>query len=84
MTYNQTFFEHLGYLKSLFKKCQKGNLHLNLSKSTFCKTKISYLSFVVHEKGVKPQLAKNKSNQWFPVPEDSKAVRPSVGNGRYR
>ena len=55
-----TFDEHLKDVETVLIRFQKANLKVNASKSSFGKTEIDYLGYVVTRNGIKPQQKRLK------------------------
>ena len=61
------FNEHLNDVERVLIRLQKANLKVNASKSSFGKTEIDYLGYVVTREGIKPQPKKSQSLHFYLV-----------------
>ena len=56
LVYSKTLDEHLQYLKYVFDVLRKDKLYANLKKCMFCTNEITFLRYIVNDKGI--QLSK--------------------------
>lgn len=55
--------DHLQKLEAIFKRLQKYNMKINLSKSEFFKDQINYCSYVIDRNGLNKSQEKIRSNK---------------------
>ena len=63
MSFKGHFDEHLEDVEKVLVRLQKANLRVNASKSSFSKTEIKYLGYVVTRNGIEPQPRKIETIQ---------------------
>ena len=94
--HNNTFEDHLQSIRSLFDRLSDANLTINLSKSAFCHTVVTFLGHEVGRGKVMPiqakvktfpnflyQMARNNScvfSAWLVITESSVAISPQLQN----
>ena len=81
--FSRTFDEHLLHLEQVFKRLREANLRLKPSKCHFVKPKVEYLGHVVSAEGLKPNPAKIRAVQEFPVPTNATGVKAFLGLCNY-
>ena len=69
--FSRTFDEHLQHLDQVFKRLRDANVRLKPSKCHFMKPEVEYLGHVVSAAGLKPNPAKIRAVQDFPVPKNT-------------
>ena len=77
------FDEHLKDVETVLIRLQKANLKVNASKSSFGKTEIDYLGYVVTRNGIKPQPKKIEAILKIARPSTVKDVRSFLGMVQY-
>jgi len=75
--------EQLRRLESAFLRLRKYNLKLNVSKSTFGATEVTYLGYSLSGEGVKPGEEKLDAVRKFVMPDSLKKIREFVGLANY-
>ncbi|XP_072036952.1 uncharacterized protein [Amphiura filiformis] len=83
IVYSQTWEEHIQQLHQLFERLSKANLTVNLMKSEFCHTTVTYLGHVVGQGQVKPIKAKIEVIEQFPTPMTKKELMRFLGMAGY-
>ena len=85
LVYSDTWDDHIQQMKLLFDRLHKANLVINLAKSEFAKTKVTYLSHVVGQGQVLPREAKVEAILGFPIRQNKKELLRFLGMaGFYR
>jgi hypothetical protein len=83
LVYSKSYEERLCHLDEVFQVLQKEQLIVKLSNCAFAKRKISYLGFVVGDKGVSSCPEKIKVVLEWPVPANVKELRSFLGLAGY-
>ena len=81
--FSRTFDDHLLHLEQVFKRLREANLRLKPSKCHFVKSEVEYLGHVVSADGLKPNPAKIRAVQEFPVPTNVTGVKAFLGLCNY-
>jgi RNase H-like domain found in reverse transcriptase/Reverse transcriptase (RNA-dependent DNA polymerase) len=80
-----TFDRHLKSLSEVANKLKKANLSINLEKSHFCRSEISYVGYTLDKLGLKPNLDKVSAILNLPTPKNLRDTRGIIGMaGWYR
>ena len=77
------FSSHLEHVETILVRLRNANLKINASKSSFCKTEIDYLGYVVTREGIKPQPKKLEAIMNLAPPENVRDVRRFLGMVQY-
>jgi hypothetical protein len=77
------FNEHLKDIEKVLIRLQKANLKVSASKSSFGKTEIDYLGYVVTRNGLKPQPKKIEAILKIARSSTVKVVRSFLGMVQY-
>ncbi|PIK51902.1 hypothetical protein BSL78_11201 [Apostichopus japonicus] len=83
IVYSQTWEQHIGQLRHLFKKLSQAKLTVNLVKSEFCQANVVYLGHVIGQGKVKPIKAKVEAIEKFPTPKTRKELQRFLGMAGY-
>ncbi|XP_071824592.1 uncharacterized protein [Apostichopus japonicus] len=83
IVYSQTWEQHIGQLRHLFKKLSQAKLTVNLVKSEFCQANIVYLGHEVGQGKVKPIKTKVEAIEKFPTPKTRKELQRFLGMAGY-
>ena len=78
-----SFDTHLEHIEEILIRLRNANLKVNASKSTFCRTEINYLGYVVTREGIKPQPKKLEAIMKIAQPENVREVRRFLGMVQY-
>ena len=81
--FSRTFDEHLLHLEQVFKRLREANVRLKPSKCHFVQPEVEYLGHVVSSEGLKPNPAKIRAVQDFPVPTNVSGVKAFLGLCNY-
>ena len=81
--FSRSFDNHLLHLEQVFKRLREANLRLKPSKCHFVKSEVEYLGHVVSADGLKPNSAKIRAVQEFPVPNNVTGVKAFLGLCNY-
>ena len=73
--FSRSFDNHLLHLVQVFKRLREANLRLKPSKCHFVKSEVEYLGHVVSADGLKPNPAKIRAFQEFPIPNNVTGVK---------
>lgn len=77
--------EHLQRLEAVFKRLRKANLKIQLDKTEFLRSEISYLGHVITPEGVKPNPDKIQAILEYPIPTNTRQIKSFLGLlGYYR
>lgn len=79
IVFSKNIEEHRRHLKAIFGQLAAFGLKLNLAKSEFAKTKISFLGFEVDADGVRPDQAKVEAIRNMPVPQTYGQMKRYLG-----
>jgi RNase H-like domain found in reverse transcriptase/Integrase zinc binding domain/Reverse transcriptase (RNA-dependent DNA polymerase)/Integrase core domain len=80
-----TFERHLEKLSEVATKLKKANLSINIEKSHFCRSEISYVGYTLDNSGLKPNLEKVAAILNLPTPKNVRETRGIIGMaGWYR
>jgi hypothetical protein len=83
LVYSKSYEEHLCHLEEVFQILQQEQWRVKLSKCAFAKREISYLGFVISDKGVSTCPGKIKAVLEWPVPTNVKELRSFLGLAGY-
>lgn len=75
--------EHLNNLATIFAQLEKANLKINLEKSTFLKTQVKFLGYIVSKKGILPDPKKLATIEKIKPPENLKDLKAFLGLASY-
>ena len=75
--------KQLALLELMFKRLRKYNLKLNVAKSIFGATEVSYLGYTINGDGIKPGREKLEAVRKFQMPDSLKKIREFVGLANY-
>ena len=81
--FGETLQEHNGRLREVFDKLRQFNLKIERDKCEFLKTELNYLGHVVTSEGVRPDPAKVKAINEFPIPKNITDVKSFLGLAGY-
>jgi hypothetical protein len=79
LVFNKTKEEHLRQLTLVMRRLQKDKLLINLKKTSFMKTKLIYLGFMISSNELKMDLEKVKKIKEWPSPRIIFEVRSFHG-----
>jgi RNase H-like domain found in reverse transcriptase/Integrase zinc binding domain/Reverse transcriptase (RNA-dependent DNA polymerase)/Integrase core domain len=80
-----TFDRHLEKLSEVANKLKGANLSINLEKSHFCRSELTYVGYTLDEHGLKPNSDKVSAILNLPIPKNLKETRGVIGMaGWYR
>lgn len=83
--FSKSLQEHLIHVKQIFDKLKHYNLKVQLDKSEFLRKEVGFLGHVITAEGIKPNPAKIKAVQEYPLPKSIKEIRAFLGLvGYYR
>ena len=77
--YSDTWEEHLRIIREFFKRLSRAMLTINLPKSEFGQTQVTYLGHVVGQGEIKPVSAKVEAIANFPQPVSKKQLMRFLG-----
>jgi hypothetical protein len=83
LVYSKPYEEHLCHLDEVFQVLQKEQWTVKLSKCVFTKREISYLGFVISDKGVSTCPGKINAVLEWPIPANVKELRHFLGLAGY-
>jgi hypothetical protein len=75
LVFSKTKEEHLRHLTLVMRRLQQEKLLINLKKSSFMKTKLIYLGFLISSNELKMDLGKVKAIKEWPSPRSMFEVR---------
>lgn len=79
------FDEHIRLLNAVFEKLKSANLTINMNKSSFCRSELKYLGYLVDRYGLRTDPSKIDVILNFPTPKDAKDIKRFLGMcGWYR
>jgi hypothetical protein len=85
VVYSSSFSQHLSQLRKLFTELRLANLTINLSKSEFCLSYVTYLGHNVGNGKVRPVSAKVEAIDHMSPPTNVRQLRRFLGmSGFYR
>jgi hypothetical protein len=85
LVYSKSYEEHVSHLEQVLTLLQTDQWKVKLSKCAFAKREISYLGYVIIEKGVATSVDKVAAVADWPVPKNVKELRGFLGlTGYYR
>jgi hypothetical protein len=76
---SETFDQHMELLTNACRKLRQAGLTINLEKSTFCRSSLKFLGYVVDRRGLRTDSDKVKSIVDYPVPTTQKELRRFLG-----
>jgi len=77
------FTEHLDRLEQVFTRLAESGLKVNASKSSFAKTNLNYLGYLISRDGIKPSLKKVEAIYNIEPPKIRKQLRRFIGMVNY-
>ena len=81
--HSATWEENLRIIREFFERLSRAMLTINLSKSEFGQSQVTYLGHIVEEGEVKPLSAKVEAIANFPRPESKKQLMRFLGMAGY-
>jgi hypothetical protein len=82
LVYRQSYTDHLVHLEQVLKLLQQEQWYVKLSKCAFAIREISYLGYIISEKGVSTSPDKIKDVLEWPTPTRVKELRSFFGFSR--
>jgi hypothetical protein len=79
LAYNTTYEEHLRHLEQVFQILDREQWRVKLSKCTFARREIPYLSYVIRSNGVTTCPKKIQTVNDWPQPQNVKDLRSFLG-----
>ena len=76
---SEDFDQHLDNLDELFTRFEKHGLTLNLEKSQFLRSKVTFLGHILTTEGIRPDPEKIRAIKEFPAPRTVKQLRGFLG-----
>ena len=71
--------EHLNLLDRLMTKLEENNITINYKKSTFFKSEVNFVGFIICKEGIKPVPEKLSVIHNFPKPNSKWQLRGFIG-----
>ena len=75
----ETFDDHIFWLEKVLKKLVESGLQINVKKSEFCCSRVTYLGFVLDQDGLRPDSDKIAPVVNYPAPTNIKQLRRFLG-----
>ena len=79
LVYSKNLDEHVQHLHCVFNVLRKEKLYANLKKCTFCTNEVTFLGYIVNEKGIHVDQEKVKVIRDWPTPTSVSDVRSFHG-----
>ena len=79
LVYSKTLDEHVQHLKYVFDVLRKDKLYANLKKCMFCTNEITFLGYIVNDKGIHMDQEKVRVFKEWPTPTSVHDVRSFHG-----
>lgn len=79
----ETFEHHIKLLEEVAIRLKRANLSINVEKSKFCVSEISYLGYIVNENGLRTDPEKMEAILNYAIPKSVKDVRRLIGLGNW-
>ena len=76
---SETFEEHLKWLEILLRGLADANLEVNMEKSEFCCSQVTYLGYIVDSRGLHVDPEKTKAINEYPAPQNLRQLRRFLG-----
>uniref|UniRef100_A0A1Y1K180 RNA-directed DNA polymerase n=2 Tax=Photinus pyralis TaxID=7054 RepID=A0A1Y1K180_PHOPY len=76
---SQTFDEHITILKEVYRRLKEANLTVNIEKCDFCKSRLSYLGYVVDKDGLHTDPQKVEAISLYPKPKTVTDIKRFIG-----
>ncbi|CAM9924695.1 unnamed protein product, partial [Heterosigma akashiwo] len=83
LVHSNTRKQHLADLRTVFQRCEEGNLKLRLDKCSFGKTSLRTLGFIVEQGKISVDPAKLEILKKAPVPVNPKELQSFLGLANY-
>lgn len=83
LIYSRSYEEHVQHVKLVLELLLRDQWKIKLSKCTFAQREISYLGYVISEKGVSTDPSKISAISLWPVPANVKELRSFLGLAGY-
>ena len=77
--YARSFDQHLAHLRCVLERLREANLKLNPKKCALFRTKVTYLGYVLSEKGISADPVEVKAVKNWPQPRNIHEVRSFIG-----
>jgi hypothetical protein len=74
---------HLAALEAAFRRLERFNLKLNITKCTFAAAEVPYLGFHLTANGIRPSVDKVAAVRELPSPDSPRRVREFLGMANY-
>lgn len=73
------FVTHIEVLKKVFDRLKAAKLTINLKKSEFCRSSLTYLGFVVDGQGLRTDPSKVDAILKYPIPKTTTEIKRLIG-----
>jgi transposase InsO family protein len=83
LVHTESFDTHLAALEQAFKRLERFNLKLNITKCMFAAQEVPYLGFHLTATGIKPSMDKVAAVRDLPSPNSPRKVREFLGMANY-
>jgi len=79
LIYSSSWEEHLEHIAYVLNALQQAGLTVNISKCSFCKSKMEYLGYIISSRGVEVNQEKLRPMKEFPTPKTQRDVKQFLG-----
>ncbi|CAL9120708.1 unnamed protein product [Musa textilis] len=79
LMYSKSLDKHVTHFKAIFDVLRKEKLYANIQKCTFCTNEITFLGYVINDKGIHVDQEKVKVIKEWPKPTSVSDVRSFHG-----
>ena len=83
ITSNGSLQDHLEKVEKVLQRLQKAGLKVNAKKSSFCRTEVEYLGYLITREGIKPQAKKVQALHNMSTPRTRTELRSFLGLVNY-
>lgn len=77
--FSKALHDHLIHIRQIFDKFKAFNLKVQIDKSVFLCKEVGFLGHIITPQGVKPNPAKIKAVQEYPLPKTVKEIKSFLG-----
>jgi hypothetical protein len=83
LIYSRSYEEHIHHIKLVLELLNRDHWKIKLSKCAFAQRQVSYLGYVISEKGVSTDPGKVSAISQWPTPTSAKELRSFLGLAGY-
>lgn len=79
VVFSKSLHDHILHLTKIFEKFRQFNLKMQINKSEFLRKEVVFLGHIITPDGIKPNPAKTKAIEEYPIPKTTKEIKSFLG-----